>query len=103
IMLVIDISESMKLMDFEPNRLDAAKEVAMDFINGRFQDRIGLVIFSGDAYSLAPLTTDYDLLKSYVKDIDFTKIDSRGTAIGSALAVATNRMSESDAKSKVLI
>lgn len=103
IMLVVDISESMKLMDFEPNRLEAAKEVAMDFINGRFQDRIGLVIFSGDAYSLAPLTTDYDLLKSYVKDIDFTKIDSRGTAIGSALAVATNRMAESEAKSKVLI
>ncbi len=103
IMLAIDISESMKLMDFEPNRLEAAKEVALDFIKGRFQDRIGLVIFSGDAYSLAPLTTDYDLLKTYIDDIDFTKIESRGTAIGSALAVSTNRMRESDSKSKVII
>jgi len=103
IMLLVDISESMKLMDFEPNRLEAAKDVALNFINGRFQDRIGLVIFSGDAYSLAPLTTDYDLLRTYIRDIDFTKIESRGTAIGSALAVATNRMRESDSKSKVII
>ena len=103
IMLAIDISESMKLMDFEPNRLVAAKEVGFNFINGRFQDRIGIVIFSGDAYSLAPLTTDYELLKTYIDDIDFTKIEARGTAIGSALAVATNRMRESDSKSKVII
>ncbi len=103
IMLVVDISESMRLMDFEPNRLEAAKDVAMNFINGRFQDRIGLVIFSGDAFSLAPLTTDYELLRTYIEDIDFSKIESRGTAIGSALAVATNRMRESDSKSKVVI
>ncbi len=103
IMLAIDISASMKLMDFEPNRLEAAKDVALNFINGRFQDRIGLVIFSGDAYSLAPLTTDYELLKTYIDDIDFTKIESMGTAIGSALAVSTNRMRESDSKSKVII
>lgn len=103
IMLVIDISESMKLMDFEPNRLKAAKEVALNFINGRFQDRIGIVIFAGDAYSLAPLTTDYELLKTYVDDIDFSKIQSPGTAIGSALAVATNRMTESESNSRVVI
>lgn len=103
IMLVIDISESMRLMDFEPDRLEAAKAVSMDFVSGRFQDRIGLVIFSGDAYSLAPLTTDYELLKTYIKDIDFSKIEARGTAIGSALAVAINRMRESDSKSKVII
>jgi Ca-activated chloride channel family protein len=103
IMLAVDISESMKLMDFEPNRLEAAKDVALNFINGRFQDRIGLVIFSGEAYSLAPLTTDYELLKTYILDIDFNKIESRGTAIGSALAVATNRMRESESKSKVII
>ena len=95
IMLVIDISESMQIEDFKPNRLEAAKDVAENFIRGRFQDRIGIVIFSGDAYSLSPLTTDYDLLASY--------IESRGTAIGSALAVATNRMRESSAKSKVMI
>lgn len=103
IILAIDISESMQLQDFKPNRLEAAKRVATEFIEGRFQDRIGLVIFSGDAYSLSPLTTDYDLLKSFIKDIDFSQIESRGTAIGSALTVATNRMVESDSKSKIVI
>jgi len=96
IMLVIDISESMRIEDFKPNRLQAAKEVARDFIAGRMQDRIGLVVFSGDAYSLSPLTTDYDLLYNFIEDIDFSLIESRGTAIGSALAVATNRMRDVD-------
>jgi len=103
IMLAIDISESMTLQDFKPNRLEAAKSVAQEFINGRFQDRIGLVIFSGEAYSLSPLTTDYDLLEFYIHDIHFEQIKSRGTAIGSALAVAINRMRESESKSKVVI
>ena len=103
IMLVVDISHSMKILDFKPNRLEAAKQVAKDFIAGRFQDRIGIVIFSGDAYSLAPLTTDYKLLNSYIDEISFEKIEASGTAIGSALAVATNRMRESDSKSKVVI
>lgn len=103
IMLVVDISRSMTIQDFKPNRLEAAKKVAKDFIEGRFQDRIGIVIFSGDAYSLAPLTTDYKLLNTYIDDISFEKIEASGTAIGSALAVATNRMRESDSKSKVVI
>ena len=103
IMLALDISQSMQIEDFKPNRLEAAKDVARDFINGRLQDRIGLVVFSGDAFSLAPLTTDYDLLKTYLNDISFEMIESRGTAIGSALAVVTNRMRESDSKSKVCI
>lgn len=103
IMLAIDISQSMQIEDFEPNRLEAAKKVALDFIQGRLQDRIGLVVFSGDAFSLAPLTTDYDLLRSYITDINFDMIENRGTAIGSALAVVTNRMRESEAKSKVCI
>ncbi len=103
IMLVIDISQSMQIEDFVPNRLEAAKKVAENFIDGRMQDRIGIVVFSGDAYSLSPLTTDYDLLKSYIDDIDFDMIENRGTAIGSALAVATNRMTETDSKSKVCI
>lgn len=103
IMLVIDISESMQLMDFRPNRLEAAKKVARDFISGRFQDRIGLVVFSGDAYSLSPLTTDYDLLFNFIEDISFKMIQSRGTAIGSAIAVGTNRMIESETNSKVMI
>lgn len=103
IMLVVDISRSMTIQDFNPNRLEAAKQVAKEFIAGRFQDRIGIVIFSGDAYSLAPLTTDYKLLNTYIDEITFEKIDASGTAIGSALAVATNRMRESDSKSKVVI
>ena len=103
IMLVIDISRSMTIQDFKPNRLEAAKEVAKNFIAGRFQDRIGIVIFSGDAYSLAPLTTDYKLLNAYIDEINFEKIEAGGTAIGSALAVATNRMRESDSKTKVVI
>ncbi len=103
IMIALDISQSMQIEDFKPNRLEAAKEVARDFIKGRKQDRIGLVVFSGDAFSLAPLTTDYDLLQSYLNDISFEMIESRGTAIGSALAVVTNRMRESESKSKVCI
>jgi Ca-activated chloride channel family protein len=103
IVIAMDISESMQLQDFQPNRLEAAKEVALKFVQGRFQDRIGIVIFSGDAYSLAPLTTDYNLLTGYINDINFEMIQNRGTAIGSALAVATNRMRESDSKSKVII
>lgn len=103
IMLAIDISQSMQIEDFTPNRLDAAKNVARDFIKGRLQDRIGIVVFSGDAFSLAPLTTDYALLNSYLNELNFDMIESRGTAIGSALAVVTNRMRESNSKSKVCI
>jgi len=103
IMIALDISQSMQIEDFKPNRLEAAKVVARDFIKGRLQDRIGLVVFSGDAFSLAPLTTDYDLLRNYLNDVSFEMIESRGTAIGSALAVVTNRMRESESKSKVCI
>ncbi|MCC9165567.1 vWA domain-containing protein [Pontibacter harenae] len=103
IVLVLDVSGSMELQDFSPNRLEAAKEVAKEFINGRVQDRIGLVVFAGDAYSLAPLTTDYQLLHESINSIGFRMIANDGTAIGSALAVAINRMRDSDAKSKVAI
>ena len=103
IMLTIDISESMKIEDFRPNRLEAAKDVANNFVSGRFQDRIGLVIFSGEAYSRSPLTTDYELLHGYINEISFELIENSGTAIGSALAVSTNRLRESDSKSKVMI
>lgn len=103
IMIALDISESMAIEDFQPNRLQAAKQVALDFIGGRFQDRIGMVVFSGDAFSLAPLTTDYELLRSYIKDINFEMIETKGTAIGSALGVVINRMRESESKSKVCI
>jgi Ca-activated chloride channel family protein len=103
IMIALDISQSMQIEDFTPNRLEAAKKVALDFIQGRQQDRIGIVVFSGDAFSLSPLTTDYDLLRSYINDINFDMIENRGTAIGSAMAVVTNRLRESQSKSKVCI
>lgn len=103
IMIALDISQSMMIEDFTPNRLEAAKEVARNFINGRVQDRIGLVVFAGDAFSLSPLTTDYELLRSYLDEITFEMIEAKGTAIGSAMAVVTNRMSESETKSKVCI
>ena len=103
IMLAMDISQSMQIEDFIPNRLEAAKNVARDFIKGRMQDRIGIVVFSGDAFSLTPLTTDYALLNAYLNELSFDMIESRGTAIGSALAVVTNRMRESNSKSKVCI
>ncbi|MDN3669908.1 VWA domain-containing protein [Echinicola jeungdonensis] len=103
IMLVLDISESMDLQDFEPNRLEAAKKTAIDFINGRLGDRIGMVIFAGEAFSLAPLTTDYELLTDLIGEINFEMMDAKGTAIGSAVATATNRMRKSDSKSKVMV
>jgi Ca-activated chloride channel homolog len=103
IMLVVDISESMKGMDLRPNRLDAAKRVAYDFVSGRSYDRIGIVVFSGEAFSLSPLTTDYGLLVSLINDIDYPMVRAGGTAIGSAIAVGINRMIESEATSKVMI
>ena len=103
ILLVMDISESMDLQDFSPNRLEVAKKTAMDFIEGRFGDRIGMVVFSGEAYSLSPLTNDYKLLTSLIKEINFSMIEAKGTAIGSAIAAGTNRMKDSDAPSKVMI
>lgn len=103
ILLVMDISESMDLQDFTPNRLEAAKKTAIDFINGRLGDRIGMVVFSGEAYSLAPLTNDYKLLTDLISEINFQMIEAKGTAIGSALAAGTNRMKESESPSKVMI
>jgi Ca-activated chloride channel homolog len=101
VMLILDTSGSMALGDFKPNRLEAAKEVAINFIDGRYQDRIGVVVFAGDAYSLVPLTTDYDLLRESIKSIHLDLFPHDGTAIGNALGVAINRMRESTAVSKV--
>lgn len=103
IVINIDISESMRIEDFRPNRLEAAKEVARNFVGGRFQDRIGLVIFSGDALPSCPLTTDYGLLYEMIEDIDFDKIESRGTAIGNAITSGINFLRESVSESKVMI
>ena len=103
IMLLLDVSDSMLEQDLDPNRLTAAKRVARNFIKGRLQDRIGIIIFAGEAYSLCPLTTDYNLLYGYLDDLRPDMIRTAGTAIGSALAVGVNRMRDSKSQSKVAI
>jgi Ca-activated chloride channel family protein len=103
IMLVLDISESMGLEDLKPNRLESAKNVAREFINGRTSDRIGIVVFAGEAYSLSPLTTDYKLLNDFIASIKPDMIASAGTAIGDALGTGINRLKNSANKSKVII
>ncbi|WP_234736479.1 VWA domain-containing protein [Tellurirhabdus bombi] len=103
VILALDISSSMNETDLKPNRLAAAKRVAQLFVRSRPDDRMGLVIFAGEAFSLCPLTTDHDLLNSYLTDLDDSMIKTSGTAIGSALAVCINRMRESASKSKVVI
>lgn len=103
IVLAIDISSSMTETDLRPNRLAAARQVAQGFVNGRKNDRIGLVVFAGEAYSLCPLTTDYALLLQYIRDLNPNMIRTTGTAIGDALARSINRLRNSPAKSKVLI
>ncbi|WP_246558781.1 vWA domain-containing protein [Hymenobacter piscis] len=103
ILLVLDVSGSMELQDLRPNRLEAAKRVALEFLNGRRGDRVGLVVFAGDAYSLAPLTTDYDLLRENLESLRLGMIPNDGTAIGTALGVATNRLRDSPSRTKVCI
>ena len=102
IMLALDISGSMLARDFTPDRLEAAKEVATKFILERPQDRIGLVVFSGESFTQSPLTTDQAVLVNVMKDIESGMIED-GTAIGLGLANAVNRLKDSKAKSKVII
>lgn len=102
IVLVLDTSGSMQAQDFQPNRLSAAKEVVKEFVSKRTRDRIGLVIFSAEALSQCPLTLDYDVLLNLVDRVDFGMLED-GTAIGTALATACNRLKDSDAKSRVVV
>ena len=103
IVLALDVSGSMEIQDLRPNRLEAAKRIAIDFLKSRVGDRLALVAFAGEAYSLAPLTTDYDLLREDLASLHMGMIALDGTAIGTALGVATNRLRESTAKSRVCI
>lgn len=105
IVIAVDVSESMLYEDYSPNRLQTALQTAQDFIAGRlYEDRIGLVVFAGEAFTLVPLTTDYDLLRSYLKEeVKAQMTETDGTALGDALAVAINRFEQSKAKSKVII
>jgi Ca-activated chloride channel family protein len=102
IVLLLDISGSMLAEDFTPNRMQAAKQVAEEFINGRTNDRIGLVIFSAASFTQCPLTTDYPVLISLLKEVKNGMIED-GTAIGLAIANGVNRLKDSKAKSRVMI
>ena len=103
IMIALDLSTSMEAADFRPqNRLHVAKEVLSEFITGRSNDRIGLVVFSGAAYTQSPLTLDYGVLKEVIKQLR-TRVLEDGTAIGDALATSLNRLRDSDAKSRVVV
>jgi Ca-activated chloride channel family protein len=103
IVIALDLSTSMRSADFEPqNRLHVAKEVLKDFIGRRRSDRIGLVVFAGDAWTQAPLTLDQGILRDLVDQLRFGVIED-GTAIGNAIATAVNRLRESEARSKVVI
>lgn len=102
IVIAMDVSASMLAKDFDPDRLDAAKSVALNFIDGRPNDRIALVVFEGEAFTQCPLTTDHDVLKDLFAQARSGLIQG-GTAVGMGLATAVNRLRDSDAKSKVVI
>lgn len=102
IVLCMDVSGSMLAQDFEPNRLEAAKAVAANFVDRRPTDRIGLVIFSGESFTLTPVTTDKNVLKTQIFNIRSGLLED-GTAIGSGLATSVDRLRSSASKSKVVI
>ncbi len=102
IVLAMDISGSMLAQDFKPDRLEASKNVAMDFISKRTNDRVGLVIFAGESFTQCPLTTDHNVLINLFKDVKSGMVED-GTAIGMGLATAVNRLKNSKAISKVII
>ena len=102
IMMALDLSGTMLAEDFKPNRLEAATEVAANFVMDRPNDQIGLVVFAGESFTQCPLTTDHKVLKRLIQSVQFGQIED-GTAIGLGLANAVNRMKDSETKSKVVI
>lgn len=102
IIIALDISSSMLARDFQPDRLDASKDVAIEFISGRPNDRIGLVVFSGESFTQCPLTSDHAVLINMFRDIKSGMIED-GTAIGNGLATSVSRLKDSKAISKVII
>ena len=103
LILALDISESMMTTDLEPNRLEVAKRVASRFILERKADKIGLVVFAGEAFSLCPLTTDYHVLQSYLDLINPNLVTAAGTAIGDAIAMGINRLRDIPGENKAII
>ena len=103
IIMAIDVSASMLAKDLKPNRLDALKNVADEFIKNRVSDRIGLVEYAGESYTKTPLTTDKSIILKSLREIKYNNIIEGGTAIGMGLATSVNRIKESKSKSKVII
>ncbi|MDE5608980.1 MAG: VWA domain-containing protein [Bacteroidales bacterium] len=102
IVMAMDISGSMLAEDFSPNRLEASKQLAREFVRGRESDRIAVVAFSGEAYTQCPLTIDHGILENRIRQLK-SGVITDGTALGDGLAVSINRIRQSDAKSKVII
>ncbi|MDG5490887.1 VWA domain-containing protein [Psychroserpens sp. SPM9] len=103
IVMAIDVSASMLAKDLLPNRLEALKKVAAEFIQGRPNDRIGLVEYAGESYTKTPITSDKGIVLRSLRDIKYNEIIESGTAIGMGLATAVNRLKDSKAKSKIII
>ncbi|MCD8431755.1 VWA domain-containing protein [Tenacibaculum finnmarkense] len=102
IVMAIDVSASMLAKDLKPNRLEALKKVAVDFVNQRPNDRIGIVVYAGESFTQTPITSDKSIVKRTISQIKWGQLDG-GTAIGMGLGSAVNRLKESKAKSKVII
>ncbi len=103
IVMSIDVSASMLAKDLKPNRLEALKEVAAEFIKGRPNDRIGLVVYAGESFTKTPITSDKSIVLNSLKDVKYDDVLENGTAIGMGLATSVNRLKDSKAKSKVII
>lgn len=103
IVMAIDVSASMLARDLEPNRLEATKEVAAEFIKNRPGDRIGLVVYSGESFTKTPITSDKGIVLTALEDLNYNNILEGGTAIGMGLATSVNRLKDSKAESKVII
>ncbi len=103
IVLSLDVSNSMQFEDFRPNRLEASKDVASQFVAGRPNDNIGLVLFGKESYTMCPMTSDHAVVSNMINSVTFDLIDGGSTAIGDGLVTAVNRIRSGQAKSKVII
>lgn len=103
IVMAIDLSSSMLAKDLKPNRMEALKDVALKFVENRPNDRIGIVVYAGEAYTKTPVTSDKAIVQEAIKTIKFDNVLQDGTAIGMGLSTAVNRLKDSKAKSKVII